>query len=148
MAKSTSKSAITINIRGYDDAVRRLGIVRSAYEKDVTNIMTVWAEDTAQQLRNKRYPPELANQKYVRTGLLGRSWKGKRVKMTTVVISNNANSGRSQFYARYVVGDDRGVNQAQIHKGRWWIARETILVNHVPELVEKLDNLYLTRWAE
>jgi len=72
----------------------------------------------------QRYPAKLPNQVYIRTGLLGRSWKKKKVKAGFEISNNAARKGRP--YAKYVVGDKMGNQQASIHQGRWKLLRDVV----------------------
>lgn len=78
----------------------------------------------------KFYPPELPNQRYVRTYRLRRGWKAgvKRINGNTysLVVSNDTE------YTAFVVGSlAKTVSAAQrfqaaIHRGRWLLATETV----------------------
>lgn len=63
--------------------------------------------------RARQYPPELPNQRYVRTETLKRGWRVEDAVfiagMVTVEVTNAVE------YAPFVQGDD----QKFIHKGRW-----------------------------
>ena len=107
---------------------------RTAAEADP--IFQRWGEDSRDRFRATPYPPELPNQRYVRTGRLGRSWQHNRLGQSHLVIRNAA-SDKGRIYSRYVVGWDTGKGQARIHQGRWWLSRTEIL-KMVPPLVEKL----------
>lgn len=75
--------------------------------------------------RMRPYPPELPGQRYVRTGLLGRSWKVKRHGETGYQISNRAYR-RGRYYAKWVIGTAYGTHQAEIHRGRWKLLRDEV----------------------
>lgn len=64
----------------------------------------------ARFMRNKPYPPPLPAQKYVRTGLLGRSFFSQKMGRARYAVSNDA-PGRQWAIGRV---------QARIHKNRWW----------------------------
>ena len=78
----------------------------------------------------KFYPPELPNQKYIRTYRLRRGWKAYIEKINgnkfAFVVSNNTE------YASMVVGSlAQAVSiaasfQADIHRGRWKLATTTV----------------------
>jgi hypothetical protein len=76
------------------------------------------------------YPPERPGQRYVRTFRLRRGWKASLERInndtTALVVSNDVE------YASFVVGSlaqrvSAGARfQADIHKGRWPLATETV----------------------
>lgn len=70
-----------------------------------------WLQGLRARLKAKPYPPKTPIQTYVRTGKLASSWG-----VTGQSITNSAG------YSEWVVGD----NQAKVHKGRWWTAREVV----------------------
>ena len=63
-----------------------------------------------------KYPPELPNQQYQRTGNLGGGWKIRNPREGEVNLVN------VMPYAGEVVGEQ----QKDIHKNRWWIASEIV----------------------
>jgi len=70
----------------------------------------------------KRYPPTRPQQRYRRTGTLGRSWSVRPITRTSsgwrIIIGSNGNIAP---YNRYV--QDREL-QARIHAGRWQTAQD------------------------
>jgi len=70
------------------------------------------------------YPRERPNQKYVRTGNLGASWRV--VKLQDGYRVENDASNRGRRYARFVVGDAYGTGQAWMHAGRWQRFRDVV----------------------
>lgn len=72
--------------------------------------------------RFKRYPAKTAKQNYIRTFRLRRKWKISRKGRMGYTVANNA-SFKGKAYARFVVGDAKGKNQAWMHQGRWKIFR-------------------------
>lgn len=98
-----------------------------------------WAQGRAlPALRRQPYPPTRPNQRYRRTGLLGRSWEAG--SEGDLLVIRNTRPG-----ATFVVGDGQGGGQAWMHLGRWWTA-ESILRREQPELrkgiVRELDYLF------
>ena len=91
-----------------------------------------WALNTRQVLKQTPYPPKRPNQRYVRTGRLANSWKVVKQGTAQYQITNSA-ANRGRLYAGYVVG----LNQAWMHKGRWWIARD-IVAQEIPNLTRAL----------
>lgn len=77
----------------------------------------------------KVYPPERFNQRYVRTGRLGRSWVITSNSTNGWTLSNDARQPKytRQRYAKYVHGNAQGLAQAWMHVNRWKVARKVIL---------------------
>lgn len=73
------------------------------------------------------YPAERKNQKYIRTGLFGRSWQIEAAKSGGYSIRNTAQR-KGRGYGKWVVGDSIGEQQARIHAGigRWPVFREVV----------------------
>lgn len=67
----------------------------------------------------KPYPPMRPNQRYRRTWRLQARWKSEAT-------DGGARIYNEQPYAGYVVGDEAGRNQAWMHAGRWWLARDVV----------------------
>ncbi len=82
----------------------------------------------------KNYAPAPAGSTYQRTGELGNSWGIREAGPGQVSFENAAG------YAQLVVGDD----QAWMHRGRWWMARERIEENLL-QLVQILSEA-LGKW--
>ena len=76
----------------------------------------------------KVYPPKLPNQRYIRTGWLGRSWRIASARAAGAwTLANNARQPRATAsYSKWVVGNARGAQQAGIHRNRWKIARVVV----------------------
>lgn len=68
------------------------------------------------------YPPMLPNQKYVRTGIYGRSWMIFKNKDGYLLSGLAVQRGRA--YEKYVAGDLEGNWQAGIHQGRWKMSQK------------------------
>lgn len=83
-----------------------------------------------------RYPAERPGQKYIRTGLYGRSFKLVTKHMGAsagyTIKSDAVQKGR--HYTRYVGGNSAGEGQAWMHQGRWPVVRE--------ELDGELEHIY------
>lgn len=109
-----------VSIEGLQKFVKKVGIatgnanLKPALSKSMDKILSLL----------KKYPPPLPNQRYVRTGNLGRSWQSR----VTSVGSNQFSSTmrgevrNSMRYASFV----QGSNQANIHKGRWITADQAV----------------------
>jgi hypothetical protein len=106
-----------------------------------------WSKDMRYMLKAKPYPPKLPNQRYIRTGRLANSWRAFRVKLGEWTIANDARSPRtSELYASRVVGDNRGLNQHHLFRGRWWIARQEI-ENFAGDLTRRLSRALIKFWG-
>ena len=87
------------------------------------------------------YPGERPNQRYVRTGNLGASWRVDRLD-DGYRISNFARGPKGRLYTRYVVGDAYGLGQAWMHRGRWQLFRDVAdaEIEKLPaEVVKEID---------
>jgi hypothetical protein len=81
-----------------------------------------FAKEETVRLEETPYPPELPNQRYVRTFELAGSWTAEPTTGPRWIIANEADQPVGIPYATLVVGPSE--RQAQIHKGRWWVAQE------------------------
>lgn len=70
------------------------------------------------------YPPELPNQKYIRTGTYYRSFK-LRPNGTGYTLSSDAVQ-KGRHYTPYVGGAADGTGQAIIHVGRWFRIKDAV----------------------
>ncbi len=142
--------AATIEITGDAELHRKLRVLINAHANQTTALMKAWGQTTATKLRATPYPPAPANSRYERTFRLQRSWKSRGVSVGEVAISNAATPPRNgRFYARYVVGhptkDKPG--QARFHtRNNWWIAQDVIEAEHVPTLVNEINEMYEDVW--
>ena len=59
---------------------------------------------------------------YIRTGLLGASWR--IISLANGYTVENTAERRGRPYSKYVVGDAYGRAQAWMHKGRWQVFRQ------------------------
>ena len=71
------------------------------------------------------YPGERPQQKYRRTGRLGASWRVGKLS-DGYQITNDARGPGGRRYARFVVGDARGIGQAWMHQARWPLFRNVV----------------------
>lgn len=96
-------------------------------------VMGAWANETDNYLKGKKYPPELPNQDYRRTGILKARWFVVKLSPGKYQFENRARQ-KGRFYPIYVLGNEYGDRrnavknnrQALIHKGRWWVAFDEI----------------------
>lgn len=133
--------------------VRGLTETKTALEKLGQQTVTIFDVATREWANNvireqlagpAQYPAELPNQRYRRTYGLASGWRNSRVRQGRWRIWN------TQPYASDVVGDASGANQAPIHRGRWWIAKERI-DRQLAELKPKTEMLYernFNTWAK
>lgn len=100
-----------ISLTGADEALRLLQQVRlSAFQSTLADILEDMAKDAA------TYPPELPNQRYQRTGNLGRGWTDS---IPTMALQGNtlmAILENSVSYGPDVMSIDA---QRPIFQGRW-----------------------------
>jgi len=121
-----------VSVTGNNRVIRKLGeLGKFAPFADV--IMKRWTNGVVSTLAKKRYPPELPNQMYERTGQLGRKFSAKRVSRAKYVIENSA-SKNGRPYAVYVVGIFQNV---KYHKGRWWLMRD-VADEQLPKLTRAM----------
>jgi hypothetical protein len=78
------------------------------------------------------YPPERPGQSYTRTGRLGFNWQVKRLDDGYTVANPTP-------YAKYVVGNAYGTDQAWMHVGRWQLFRNVVdmEVNNLPQEISE-----------
>jgi hypothetical protein len=102
---------ISYNVKGADAIIRTLdGIRLDAIKGDVATLMDAIAADAAD------YPPELPNQRYVRTGDLGRGWTDSAPLMRGDATSLLAVLTNSVSYGPEVMSAE---DQRAIFAGRW-----------------------------
>jgi hypothetical protein len=92
-----------------------------------------WVRQARDRLEEREYPPELPGQRYRRTYNLKYGFVYLQQNREEWLIYN------AMQYSSYVVGEED--EQAEIHKGRWWIAREV-----VEEGISELDDRLAARY--
>ncbi len=130
-------SEFRLKIVGANRVGNKLRRLASFHKERLNPTGKKWAQAKSKQLRQKPYPPKVPNQKYKRTGRLGRSWRAMNPRPGVWTILNKANQGRGE-YAHFVVGNKVGDGQAFMHRGRWWKARE-IIEEDTPTLTQALS---------
>lgn len=80
----------------------------------------------------KQYPPPPPASTYVRTGTLGAGWQITS-RDNGYMISNDTP------YAKYVVGNAYGLEQAWMHQGRWQLQRD-VTEDEVAKLPPEIEN--------
>lgn len=107
---------VSIKIKGIKRLTAKLEKVGKLIEPAVEQL----AEVVRKKLDSKRYAPKRSNQRYVRTGRLGRSWtRVEKIRKLVYRVRNTAKAPRGRFYASFVIGE----RQAWMHRGRWWAAK-------------------------
>lgn len=102
---------VSVRIVGVNRVRNNLRSMIANHKQIFDPVIAEYSKDLQRALSRKRYPPKLANQKYVRTGRLGVSYSAKKVSPAVWSIRNSAP------YAAWVVDEKR---QAGIHQGRWF----------------------------
>lgn len=117
----------------------RNNLRRRASDNAVALDATIGAYVKSQRHKFKSlpYPPKLPNQRYRRTGNLANRWAARKTSASRWQLVNTAK------YAVRVVGQVR--QQAPIHRGRWWIAKEEAKKD-VPELTKRLTQELEADW--
>lgn len=126
---------ITIQVRNAELVGKGLANIRAEIPRISENTIKKAGESIIREMR--KYPPERAGQRYVRTYKLRDSWKLSRSATGYTITGDPVNKGRS--YGRYVVGDAAGGGQAWMHVGRWLLFRDVVDygVTKLPDLVEE-----------
>lgn len=115
---------ITLEFERYSQVDRTLGLLASSTGESIADaVVGELVEAEPERLEREPHPPELPGQRYQRTYIVSRSWSQEQTGPGRWVIINSA-SQQGREYAEYVVGDPE--DQADIHRGRWWTAREKI----------------------
>lgn len=142
-------TSFTVEARGLLELRRKM---KAIFEGDSRQIITYLNQRLGRYivgaLKGKPYPPELSGQKYKRTGRLNRAWAaGVKGKYDTIHVTNNA-SFKGRYYAGYVVGNpisSIGNAQADIHRGRWWIATD-VIEETIPQALEETNTYIEALW--
>lgn len=140
---------LIVEARGLTELRQKM---RTLFEGDSRQIITFLNQRLGRYivgaLKGKPYPPELSGQKYERTGRLNRAWTADvRGKYDTIHIINAAND-RGRYYAGYVVGNaisSVGNAQADIHRGRWWIATD-VISDTIPQALDETAAYVESLW--
>ena len=82
------------------------------------------------------YPPELPDQRYIRTGKRYDATKLVKVERAKYRIESTPRYRYGQTGNPYVIGDARGRGQARIHEGRWNLLAD-VMARAVERIVEK-----------
>lgn len=137
-----ARGDFSVRVVGFNRVRNNLRRLVNFHPDVTTPVMKEWGQETRKTLKGTRYPPKRPGQKYVRTGRLASSWRAE-VNRGAVSIFNTAKQPRqARLYAGYVVGDD----QAWMHKGRWWQARD-IIQKQIPKLTDALTRTLEKIWS-
>lgn len=126
---------LSIDTTGIQQRARELG-KHTQIPKAADKVLGDFVKDLAKGLTARPYPPPRPNQRYVRTGRLGRSWASGRVAQNKHYIDNTARAD-GRYYASRVLGNSLGKEQAWMHAGRWYVFR-SLLDNKIPQLSKDL----------
>lgn len=130
---TSATPGFSIRVIGAHRVANRLRGQAARFPRVTDRITGKWAKATRAKLKAKKYPPKIPGQKYVRTGILGSSWKATRQKAGSWAIENWA-SQRGKIYSHWVI--NRGT-QAGVHEGRWWTGQD-VIDEEVPALTKEL----------
>ena len=88
-------------------------------------------------VRMRKYPKERINQRYRRTGRLGRGWRLKKLDNGYTIINDTK-------YTKYVVGTAYGTEQAWMHVStdqgkRWQLLRDEVEAE-IATLPQEIEN--------
>lgn len=122
-------SNISMEVRGTNRVRNKLRTAAAKLPDRTEKVVGAWARQTRAFLKSTPYPAKRPGQSYVRTGTLANSWRARRVKDGVWNIENSAE------YSGFVVGE----NQAWMHEGRWWKARDK-MQERIPLLTKQLTD--------
>jgi hypothetical protein len=120
---------VEFEMRGVNRVRNQLRALASAVPNITGPVVEKHTKDEAANLRNKPYPPMLPNQKYRRTGLLGRRFRAQRRGAGAWAVINRTE------YALWVI--KKGYQNRKYHEGRWWTIDDE-MARTMPELTRKL----------
>lgn len=120
----------SVTIEGDRALERKLARVRDFHPRYSDNVIGAHARKEAERLRNTPYPPMLPNQKYIRTGELGRQFHYFRPAPGVHGVKNTRKN------AVWVIW--RGMQNRQWHLGRWWTFQGQI-EDKLPDLLKELE---------
>ena len=119
----------SVEIKGLDKLLKKIGKLDRVGQHGANDIIKKHTRSEAERLRKRKYPPKLPNQKYVRTGRLGRSFTPFQRGASVFGVRNDTP------YGVWVIW--RGA-QVSIHAGRWWTFQREV-ENNVRKLRAALD---------
>lgn len=120
---------VSYDVKGYNRVQNMLRALASAHPNVTDPIIGKHVKQQAKDLRGKPYPPMLPNQKYKRTGILGKRFRAQhRGKGQWAVINRVP-------YAVWVI--KKGMQNRKYHLGRWWTLEDEMDAS-MPELTRNL----------
>ena len=128
---------LSYEVKGLDTVMARVSRVDKAMVSGVRGIISEHTVIEAARFRKMKYPPRLPNQRYIRTGRLGRSFGSRQSGRSVFEVYNNTP------YSRWVIWLGW---QAPIHAGRWWTFQKRAQ-SHVKRLVARLKK-YIDKRAK
>ena len=132
---------INIEVKGLAELKRKMTTLFTGNSRHIISYLLLRVGRYAQgALQGRPYPSERPGQTYRRTGQLNRAWYARITKNDTISIINPA-KGKSGYYASYVVGDQ----QAWMHAGRWWQARN-VVEESLPQAIEETSEYTEAVW--
>jgi hypothetical protein len=137
--------SFSLELRGYNRVANNLRRLASDMDKELDPVVGTWTRWTRSRLKGRAYPPKPPRSTYVRTGQLANRWRVEKQGPSRHAIMNDAKGPRGQLYATHVVGDGMGENQAWMHRGRWWIARD-VIEEEIPALRNALSTAIKNVW--
>lgn len=120
--------AVRQSLKQVGDAIPKIGF------------RTLWRLMTNAKERAQKYPDELPDQHYIRTGIYGRSFK--LVKLGTGIIGARIESDavqKGRHYTVFVGGNAIGYGQAEIHAGRWTLIKDAVDQEVVRNMVTEVE---------
>ena len=140
--------SLAIEFRNFDRVKNALRYLAARQPELTDKIMGDWAKDMRTMLKSHPYPAKRPTQTYVRTGRLANSWAAIQVRTGVWSLTNTATNQKTGApYAFRVVGDADGENQAWMHEGRWWIARD-LLDGYTDDLTQRLTRQLEDYWEK
>ena len=130
MSSSYFDVKVEFEARGYNRVRNQLRTLAAAHPDITDKVMERHIKTQAANLRSKPYPPMLPNQKYKRTGKLGRAFRAQRRGRGSWAVINRTS------YAVYVI--KKGYQNRKYHEGRWWTIEDE-MKRSMPELTRKLS---------
>ncbi len=132
---------IKFDVQGTERIANDMQRRAAALSPKLNKVGVQWVQDETRKLQNEPPPPELLNQKYKRTGRFAEFFRAANPQPGWWEVSNRVKSlVTGKLYPVFVGGDGTGKGQADIHKGRWLLTRETI-ENSIPKLLTALRRM-------
>lgn len=131
MAVRRSDRPIIIDTSQMMEVSKDMRTVINKFPQYIDYAMNRAVKEVRSKMKAHPYPPELPDQVYERTGNLANRWGTRKIGGKSWGIGNSA------WYAQAVIGNEIGRGQIAIHRGRWWLARDIVLMY----MEEQLDDI-------